>query len=264
MEDIEELDYQQSTDISALITDSAAQISTLCDKVEYIANHIVKARNGQASAIDHEAQQKLLGTITGTFVRLRLLNRQLHEDKTTLNTSVAGLKRKSDSLALDLENKRREVAYIQRDIESTEKLETIYQTIEIIPKEEFLETAPEEFKVDIGTPHKLMLSRLRYEIKQRDALLEEKTSAKAVRDELRKAKRQRVERLEKIDNHLQSYIKSLSLLGRSLGVGSSDETKESSGDGVKVAAGDTESPKNSDKSRESRGEELSRTGTPRI
>ncbi|KAJ2842226.1 hypothetical protein GGI22_007623, partial [Coemansia erecta] len=159
---------QPVEEVSASINESAAQISSLCDKIESIASYVVNVKNaqqrqtGQGSATsDPETQQRLLETVTSTFSRLRQLNRQLHEDKVALNAHVASLKRKTDDLGLDLENRKREMAYIKRDIESTKGMETIYQTIDIISEEEFLESAPEEFKVDIDTHHKLMLSRLR-------------------------------------------------------------------------------------------------------
>ncbi|KAI8320464.1 hypothetical protein GQ54DRAFT_212914 [Martensiomyces pterosporus] len=238
----------------------AAQIDALCNRIEGMADFIVKKSNSQP--LDAETYQRLLHTGTSTFVRLRLLNRKLHEDKVELNSSVGELKRKTDSLALELENEKREIAYIQHEIDSTQRLETIYQTIDIIPEEEFRASAPEEFLKDIDTPHKLMLSRLRYEIKQREMLAEDKAAAKAKRDELRLAKRRRVERLEKIDSHLKSYVKSITLLGRSLGI-DSNGTKESS-DNTKASPEDTEEPSGSKRSREMRGGSSSRMGTPRV
>ncbi|KAJ1906226.1 THO complex subunit 5 [Coemansia sp. IMI 209127] len=261
---------QPVEEVSASINESAAQISSLCDKIESIASYVVDIKNeqqqqtDQGSALsDPEMQQRLLETVTSTFSRLRQLNRQLHEDKVALNAHVASLKRKTDDLGLELENKRREMAYIQRDIESTKGMETIYQTIDIIPEEEFLEGAPEEFKVDIDTHHKLMLSRLRYEIKQREALMESKATAKETRDILRKVKRQRIEKLEKTDSNLQGYINSITLLGTSFGVVNDEDKKESTEEMSSAATRDSDRPKEPKKFREPRDGSSSRIGTPR-
>ncbi|KAI7833118.1 hypothetical protein BX661DRAFT_179203 [Kickxella alabastrina] len=156
--------------ISASIDTSASQISALCDEIEQIADHIVKKRKRESNkdSRSFSAHHNILQTATGTFVRLRLLNRKLHEDKAALAQNVNDMKQLTDDLALLLENKAREVAYIQKEIDSTEKLETIYQTINIIPLDSFLEEAPEEYKQNTNTPHEMMLSRLRYEIKQRE------------------------------------------------------------------------------------------------
>ncbi|KAJ2551287.1 THO complex subunit 5 [Coemansia sp. RSA 1933] len=271
MDPVAESSPQLAEEVSASINDSVSQISTLCDKIESIASYVVsikreqqqKEQEGRASG-DPETQQKLLETVTSTFGRLRQLHRHLHEDKVALNAHVASLKRKTDGLGLDLENRKREMAYIQRDIELTKGMETIYQAIDIIPEEEFLHSAPEEFKVDIDTHHKLMLSRLRYEIKQREALMESKAAAKETRDGLRKIKRQRIEKLEKTDSNLQGYIKSMALLGKSFGVNSDEDKKESADDASKAAARDSDGPKELKKFRDPRGESSSRVGTPRM
>ncbi|KAJ1662804.1 hypothetical protein IW140_001974 [Coemansia sp. RSA 1813] len=272
MESTDEPKPQLAEEISASINDSASQISSLCDKIESIASYIVNIKSEQqqtdnqgSTTSDPETQQKLLETVTSTFSRLRRLNRQLHEDKAALNAHVVSLKRKTDDLGLDLENRKREIAYIQRDISSTKGMETIYQTIDIIPEEDFLENAPEEFKVDIDTHHKLMLSRLRYEIKQREFLMASKAEAKETRDSLRKIKRQRVEKLEKTDSSLQGYIKSMALLGKSFGVASDEDKKEeAAGDASKATARDSDRPKESAKFHESRDGRSSRMGTPRM
>ncbi|KAJ1814088.1 hypothetical protein LPJ56_003162 [Coemansia sp. RSA 2599] len=205
------------------------------------------------------------------FVRLRLLNRRLHEDKAALSQAVSDMKQKADALALKLENKRREIAYIQKEIESTEKLETIYQTIEILPLEQFMETAPDEYKQNMDNQHELMLNRLRFEIKQREMLMEDKARVKSERDELRQAKRQRVEKLENIDNHVQSYIKSLRPLDRAIDAadGAVDDEDRDSGrqrkGGSKPLTEDRDEPAaESKRVREIRGETPSRISTPRV
>ncbi|KAJ2871963.1 hypothetical protein FB639_004406, partial [Coemansia asiatica] len=149
------------------IDEPASQISALCDEIERVANSIAESR--QTSQADlPEAREDLLFNATNVFVRLRLLNRRLHEDKTSFSQAVSDLRQKADELALKLENKRREIAYIEKEIESTEKLETIYQNIELIPLEKFMEKAPEEYKQNLDNQHELMLNRLRFEIKQRE------------------------------------------------------------------------------------------------
>ncbi|KAJ2764771.1 hypothetical protein IWQ57_005039 [Coemansia nantahalensis] len=202
----------------------ATEISALCDSVEGIAGSVIAAQ-GEQLAVSSDSEQQLINKVTSTFVRLRQLHRELGESKAALGATVASLKQDTDSLALRLENKQREVAYIQHEIESTDTLETIYQDIELVPEAEFMASAPDEFKKDIDSPHKLMLGRLRYEIKQRTVLMEAKDKARAQRDELRKTKRRRIERLEKMDGHLQSYIKSASLLDKMLGAGGSDSSE---------------------------------------
>ncbi|KAJ2818433.1 hypothetical protein IWW50_005821 [Coemansia erecta] len=244
------------------IDKAAAEISMLCNRIEEIATSIATAQKEQLQASD-DVQQRLIYEVTSIFVRLRLLHRKFNEDKVDLTASVDELKRDTDSLALELENKQREVGYIQREIESTSTLETIYQDIDLISEAEFLESAPEEFTSDIDTPHKLMLARLRYEISQRDSLMEVKAEAKTRRDRLRSAKRKRIERLETIDGHLQGYIKSVKLLGRSLGVNSSGAQDEATEDEAKAGQDDADEHKDNKPPRSSRGNS-SRVGTPRV
>ncbi|KAJ2654857.1 hypothetical protein IWW48_005861 [Coemansia sp. RSA 1200] len=252
-------------EIPASISASAKQINTLCDKIEDIASYVVSIKNDQSQ--EHGSSdtcQNLLETVTSTFVHLRQLNRKLHEDKVALNTQVVSLKRKTDDLGLYVENRKCEMAYIQRDIDSTKKMETIYQTIDIIPEDEFRANAPEEFKTGNDTHHKLMIGRLRYEIRQREVLMESKARAKEIRDSLRLVKRQRIEKLEKIDNRLQNYIKSLSQLGRSFGVVSDDEKNLSSSDTSGTAVEGPDRPKETKKFRDSRDVGSSRVGTPQM
>ncbi|KAJ2807754.1 THO complex subunit 5 [Coemansia guatemalensis] len=241
----------------------AAEISTLCDRVEEIAAAGVRAQN-EGLVTNSGAEQRLATEVTGLFVRLRQLHRQLSEDKVAMVAAVDELKRGTDGLALELENKSREAAYIQREIASTETLETIYQSIDLIPEEEFLATAPESCREDVDTPHKLMLARLRYEVMQRDMLMEEKARVRSKRDELRIAKRKRIERLEKIDGHLQGYIKSVTLLGRSLTAGGlTSSSQEPLGDDSNIAGDDIEERKSPKTPRQSRGD-TPRVGTPRV
>ncbi|KAJ1735499.1 RNA methyltransferase tRNA(m5U54)methyltransferase [Coemansia biformis] len=264
------VDMPVAAGANVAIDAAAAEIGALCDSVESIAGSVVAAQ-AEKLVISSDSEQRLVNRVTSTFVRLRQLHRQLSEDKAALAASVDGLKQGTDSLALQLENKLREVAYIQREIESTNTLETIYQDIDLIPKEEFLAAAPDEYRTDIDTPHKLMLARLRYEIRQRDILVEARDRARAQRDELREAKRRRIERLEKVDGHLQSYVKSASLLGKTLsvGIGAGDGSaavppSDAPGDDAKAAAGDgDEDRKGPDTPRPTRGDS-SRAGTPRV
>ncbi|KAJ2809886.1 THO complex subunit 5 [Coemansia furcata] len=255
--DCEAPEITASTNISAV----ALRIEELCDNVERIAATIANSPNSQPLPAGLDSPQAILHAVTSTLVYLRVLNRQLHEDKATLNASVGDLKRKTDDLALELENKQREVLYIQKEIDTTQRQETIYQTIDLIPEQEFLETAPDEFKQDISSPHKLMLSRLRYEIKQRDMQAEANKEARATRDKLRQVKRKRIEKLEKIDGHLQGYIKTITLLGRSLGI-AGDHSKDAEED-AKDTAEDGEEAKESKRVRVIRGEGSSRIGSPR-
>ncbi|KAJ2740565.1 hypothetical protein GGI19_007097, partial [Coemansia pectinata] len=68
--------------------------------------------------------------------------------------------------------------------------------------------------------------------------------------------------LEKIDGHLQGYIKTMTLLGRSFGI-TSDHSKDSE-EGTKGTAEDGEEPKEPKRVRVIRGESSSRMGSPRI
>ncbi|KAJ2707768.1 hypothetical protein FB645_000542 [Coemansia sp. IMI 203386] len=253
------------------ITDTpVSQINALCDEIEKAANYIAQSRQNDQTVLS-ESREDLLHNATNMFVRLRLLNRRLHEDKASLSQAVSDMKQKADDLALKLENKRREISYVQKEIESTEKLETIYQNIEIIPLQQFMETAPDEYKQNLDNQHELMLNRLRYEIRQREMLMEEKARVKSQRDELRQAKRQRVEKLENIDNHIQNYTKSLKALDRAIDAADGsvddedrDNQRERKGGSKPQNDDQEEQAVESKRVRELRGESSSRVGTPRV
>ncbi|KAJ1890627.1 hypothetical protein LPJ66_007366 [Kickxella alabastrina] len=99
-----------------------------------------------------------------------------------------------------------------------------------------------------------------------------KSEAKAKRDELRKIKRRRIDKLEKIDGRLQTYLKSLELLGRSIGATESaeeegdDSMNQESKHGAKASAEDADEPvKEPKRIREIRGGGTPlRVGTPRM
>ncbi|KAJ1723313.1 THO complex subunit 5 [Coemansia erecta] len=221
---------------------TASQIRALCDEIESVAGRLSTAGDARPNN-NSETQEQLVRNAASIFVRLRMLNRKLHEDKAALTLSVNDMKQQTDDLALALENKRREISYLQKEIESTEKLETIYQHIEIVPLEEFQASAPEEYKQDTDSPHDVMLNRLRFEIDQRDMLMEERAQAKAKRDELRQAKRRRIDKLEKIDSQLQKYIKLMVPLTRSIGA---IDNKPYEQDGNDAADKDTEADQDND------------------
>lgn len=236
--------------------DITSQINALCDKVEKIANAVSSSTT--TTDIDDEQKQQLMFTVTSTFAHMRILNRQLHMGKLSLTSNVNQLKRKIDQLQLSLDNKRHEIAYVHREIDLTQRLETIYQTIDLIPEQEFMEVAPLEFKKDIDTPHKLMLSRLRFEIRQRETLVDDFANLREQRDELRRQKRKRIDKLEKLDSQLQAYVKTMALLGRSLGVSSLDNS-DAKKDAVAVI-NENESESESKRARR----ETSQAPTPRV
>ncbi|KAJ1848681.1 hypothetical protein H4S02_012658 [Coemansia sp. RSA 2611] len=241
---------------------AAAEIGALCDRVEALSGAIAGATGQPHAQLEAQQQQRLIDEVTGIFVRLRLLHRRLSEGKAAQAAAVDVLRRDADALALALENRQSEAAYIRREIAATQTQQTIYQHIELASEAEFFAQAPPELTRAADSPHALMLARLRFEIAQRDRLAAARDAARARRDELRAAKRRRIEWLERVDGRLQAYIKSARLLGLVLSAGAAPGAAGADADAAKPAARDGDEQPEPQPPRPSRAAS-SRTGTPR-
>jgi len=72
----------------------------------------------------------------------------------------------------------------ERNIRSLQDIQHSYDSIKLVPEEEFLRVAPEELKTDRSNKHKLMLNRLAYELRERKRLCVELDSLKSKKKKL--------------------------------------------------------------------------------
>ncbi|XP_022655456.1 THO complex subunit 5 homolog isoform X2 [Varroa jacobsoni] len=105
-----------------------------------------------------------------TMVALRKLNRlDKHRLKATRD-AVRENRSRVDNLHLQLQNLVYEVGYLRSEVEKCHEFKSMHEQIELVPLEEFLESAPDELRSGGVSEHEITMARLRHELALRRAL----------------------------------------------------------------------------------------------
>ncbi|PVV04180.1 hypothetical protein BB560_001333 [Smittium megazygosporum] len=90
--------------------------------------------------------------------------------------------------------------------------------ISLVPMEEFMKGAPPNLKEGLDDPHKLQLSRLKYEIAVRKDLKKQRDMLSQKRDMLIAKKKLRAEYIHRLQNQVNTYVKSADILREAFGI----------------------------------------------
>ncbi|THH33622.1 hypothetical protein EUX98_g602 [Antrodiella citrinella] len=106
------------------------------------------------------------------FARLKALNRAANTATRTHKQATADARHDMDQTHLGLQNFLYEKRHLEREIEKCRQFATNYQDIPLYTLEEFVELAPEESRTQeiLDNEHALMLSRLSFELLERQRL----------------------------------------------------------------------------------------------
>ncbi|PVU92359.1 hypothetical protein BB561_003875 [Smittium simulii] len=175
-------------------------------------NVIEESQHSKQSIEQKEAE------ISNLFLQLRKINREYGLAIQNLKQNNYEEIKESDVIYNKLQNDRGALLNIQQKIDLIKTQKSIYQDIALVSEEEFKETAPETLKENIETPHLLKLGQLKYEKLLRETLKTEKEELVQQRDNLLAKKRIREEYLQRLQNQINTYVKSADILRDALGI----------------------------------------------
>ncbi|EST05003.1 THO complex, subunit 5 [Kalmanozyma brasiliensis GHG001] len=161
------------------------------------------------------AAMQLLTASTPLFSRLKRVNRSIYNDLQSQKSRVAEERAKVDTARLALENLKYEESMLELEVKVCQEFQSIYQDIQLHDEDEFRQlyaasqsdgAAEELAEEDLGDDHKLMLARLRFELRERKRLEAEKQSLQQDKTEVAKENREKKVKLEEIEKGIKELL----------------------------------------------------------
>ncbi|KAJ1554597.1 hypothetical protein HK096_002813, partial [Nowakowskiella sp. JEL0078] len=200
-----------------------------CDELRETAINLLNKSLNSDSVEDSFAL--LFSKASALFLSLKELDRSSHHYTKNIKLSTAEGKQSLDKAQLALQNLLYESLHIKREIEKCDEFESIYQDIELIDTEEFLNDHPEESRFATSDIHSLMLKRLQYESLERTRLTNEELELIVIKDKLLQENKSIRSELDNWDGQLDTILKSTKPLQNEMGVKITSER-----DGAKLAS----------------------------
>ncbi|CDS00201.1 hypothetical protein [Sporisorium scitamineum] len=157
-----------------------ASLSELSDLKTVIEDDASDSASEEARA----AALQLLATSTPLFSKLKRLNRRIYNDLQTQKTAVAEERAKVDTARLALQNLKYEESMLE--LEPTAEVE--------------------DDDGDLDDDHKLMLARLRFELKERKRLEAEKQTLQQDKTQVVKQNKDKKAKLEQAEKQLKDLL----------------------------------------------------------
>ena len=170
-------------------------------------------------------QRRDLSELSSRFSALRQLNRTSYESFLSARQSVLEARTTVEQAQLAMQNSKYEKDHLEGEIARCRGYRSRYQDVEMHSVEEFLQLADEEDLAGVQTqegedstmdPHQLMLARLRFELKERKRLEQERKALIQQRNEASKVAKQKKAELIRVEQDIQSVIAAARPIGTSL------------------------------------------------
>ncbi|TKY84833.1 hypothetical protein EX895_005913 [Sporisorium graminicola] len=201
---------------------SLSELSDLKTAIEDEADDI-------AAQEAREAAIRLLTASTPLFSTLKRLNRCIHTDLQAQKTNVAEERAKVDTARLALQNLKYEESMLELEVKVCQEFQSIFQDIELHDLQEFhrlrstattaeakekkedsgwVSEGPAEAEEDgdLDDDHKLMLARLRFELKERKRLESEKQTLQQDKTQVVKQNKDKKVKLEQAEKQLKDLL----------------------------------------------------------
>ncbi|SPC64275.1 uncharacterized protein UHOD_05072 [Ustilago sp. UG-2017b] len=155
---------------------------------------------------------QLLTASTLLFSTLKRLNRIIYTDVQSQKTRVAEERSKVDTARLALQNLKYEEAMLELEVKVCQEFQSIFQTIPLHSLEEFntlrKSLGEEEGDEEEGEQddHKLMLARLKFELKERKRLETEKQKLQQDKTEVARENKEKKVKLEETEKQLKDLL----------------------------------------------------------
>ncbi|CAO3637730.1 unnamed protein product [Cunninghamella echinulata] len=111
-----------------------------------------------------------------------------------------------DEKYVGLQNVMYEKRHIVEEIVKCCEFRSVYQNVDLIPLDEFLNRAPEHYLQDKDNSHTLMVNQLKFEHEERASMKLEEEKLQAERKMLIKENRKTQEKLDRFDKLLDDFV----------------------------------------------------------
>jgi len=144
------------------------------------------------------------------FARLKALNRAANGATRQHKQATADARHEMDQTHLGLQNLLYEKRHLEREIDKCRLFASIYQDIPLYASEEFLALAPEESRSQeiLADEHKLMISRLNFELAERQRLEAKRKSLTQEKEVLLKQSKTRQTIMDNVKTQIDVLVKS--------------------------------------------------------
>ncbi|WFC98867.1 hypothetical protein MYAM1_001600 [Malassezia yamatoensis] len=161
---------------------------------------------------DRDSQHELLSRAAPALSVLRAVNRDAYRAMAESRAEVRHARSEVDDAALQLQHATYERKQLEAQIAACHALETVYETVDVRPLEEFQSQAPESMRTEevLADEHQTLIHRLQFELEERRRL---EQHAKNLETELtagQREKRASIRALRARQKQIASLIESAS------------------------------------------------------
>lgn len=169
--------YEEESAVSRDSLNDLNEFRTSCKNIESLVSEINELKKSENSSHQEQLLEKRLDAMLLT-TNLKKLNRLAQVRGHNAKESTLDVKKKVDSLHLELQNLLYEVMHMKKEIRKCMNFSSKDEEIDLVDVDRFYEEAPADIsKPDItkNDPHQQMLARLDFELKKRKELNVKKT-----------------------------------------------------------------------------------------
>jgi len=143
------------------------------------------------------------------FARLKALNRAANAATRSHKQATADARQQVDQAHLGLQNLLYEKRHLEREIDKCRHFASIHQDIPLYSLEEFQELAPPESKTDeiLSDEHQLVLSRLNFELSERQRLDKRKKELLQQKEDSLKETRVKISTIDSVKAQIETLMK---------------------------------------------------------
>ncbi|PWN52239.1 hypothetical protein IE53DRAFT_385358 [Violaceomyces palustris] len=212
---------QEEIETNVTTMNQTESLKTVISELTVLASSLLDDPSSETRPVlplSAEDKRSLLLKSTPLLAQLKSINRDIFQHLQSQKLSIADQRSKVDSARLSLQNLIYERNMLEGEIRRCQEFRSIYQDTDIHSLEEFMEKAPETERDQetISDAHKLMLSRLKFELEERKRLETEKQALQVDRATLVKENKEKKAKLEELEKRLKEILSSSKVLESSL------------------------------------------------
>ncbi|KAF2416436.1 hypothetical protein EJ08DRAFT_673746 [Tothia fuscella] len=181
------------------------QCLSILDLLE--AHHSSETTGASTSSVDIQSLEKQLAeqrkALNAHLAKVRGLNRTAILNVRKTKQETADARGEVDTLHLQLQNLKYEQSHLRRQIGICEGFDHPYQSLPLIPVDEFLALAPQHAELE---EHELMLARIQHEHDEREATKNKQMGLLKKKEELMHENSKRKVEVDKLDKQLEDFV----------------------------------------------------------
>jgi len=143
------------------------------------------------------------------FARLKALNRSANTATRSHKQATADARTQMDHAHLGLQNLLYEKRHLEREIDKCRQFASTHQDVALYSLEEFQQLAPEDVRTEdiLNDEHQLMLSRLNFELAERQRLDRKKKELTQQKEDLLKETKAKLVTIDSVKTQIDTLMK---------------------------------------------------------